>query len=399
MKRIIGCGMVVTAALMLSCAGTTALGVPQEDPWVLNQEDQLARARGEAALAEAREHENAGRWRSAADAFGTALTFLPGNREAQEGLERARRMMNEGSTLGDTAEELERLRQQALAEFDNSVKIANNRLAQGDLNGSEREVLRAQIQLSRRRDILGPQEYESMQRRLDDLLQQISVAREEEDLRRQAEIQEEARAEQMERERAALQERQRFIDENLRRVRQLQQELKYKEALQVLDEILFVDELNTAALALRDVLLSNIQYQEYWEYNRQKEHGLNNLSIETMRSTIPPRPNLTGPGMRSTTGVMEYPEDWPQITLARSGETGFQMTPQDRLVAQKMTDTTLPIDFSGNTFEQTLAFLEQVSGLDIYVDWKALEFAGIDRGDEISLQLNDVNIETALSRV
>jgi uncharacterized membrane protein YgcG len=391
--------MVVTAALMLSCAGTTALGVPQEDPWVLNQEDQLARARGEAALAEAREHENAGRWRSAADAFGTALTFLPGNREAQEGLGRARRMMNEGSTLGDTAEELERLRQQALAEFDNSVKIANNRLAQGDLNGSEREVLRAQIQLSRRRDILGPQEYESMQRRLDDLLQQISVAREEEDLRRQAEIQEEARAEQMERERAALQERQRFIDENLRRVRQLQQELKYKEALQVLDEILFVDELNTAALALRDVLLSNIQYQEYWEYNRQKEHGLNNLSIETMRSTIPPRPNLTGPGMRSTTGVMEYPEDWPQITLARSGETGFQMTPQDRLVAQKMTDTTLPIDFSGNTFEQTLAFLEQVSGLDIYVDWKALEFAGIDRGDEISLQLNDVNIETALSRV
>ena len=68
-------------------------------------------------------------------------------------------------------------------------------------------------------------------------------------------------------------------------------------------------------------------------------------------------------------------------------------------VAQVISNTNVPIDFTNNTFEQVVNFMTQVTGLSIYVDWKALDLIGVDREDEITLQLDDISVGTALQRI
>ena len=50
-------------------------------------------------------------------------------------------------------------------------------------------------------------------------------------------------------------------------------------------------------------------YREYAEIQRQREAGYPWLSLENQRALIPPRPNVSGPGARSTTGIVSYPQD------------------------------------------------------------------------------------------
>ncbi|UCC25316.1 MAG: hypothetical protein JSU98_16580, partial [Gemmatimonadales bacterium] len=383
-----GWGTIAIVGLLGLCLGTAAWAVPQDDP-------DLDRARGEAALAQARDHAEAGRWQSALDAFATALRFLPGNDEAQSGVEQAQAMLNQGSTIQSTEQEIQRRKQAAEVEFRDSMTRARELLAQGDYVNAEREVVTAEVRLNRARSLFRPSEYASMSAEARSLLDEIDQRSEQARLEELARVEQEKQDESRRREEELQDQRQRMINENLRRVRQLQLEMKYKEALQVIDEILFVDELNPAALALRDVLRRNVQLFDYVEIQRQKEYGLANLSVEVQNSLIPPQPNLTGPGMRSISGVLQYPEDWPQITYQRTGDVGFQQTAADRMVAQRLSDRTIPVDFSNNTFEQVIAFLQQVSGVNMYVDWKALEFIGIDRNDDVSLQLNEVTASTA----
>ena len=50
-------------------------------------------------------------------------------------------------------------------------------------------------------------------------------------------------------------------------------------------------------------------------------------------------------------------------------------------------------------FEDALNFLENLTGITFYVDWQRLEFAGVDRGTPLTLQLRDVSARKALTLV
>jgi general secretion pathway protein D len=176
-------------------------------------------------------------------------------------------------------------------------------------------------------------------------------------------------------------------------------ELKYEEALQVIDEILFIDEHNPAALVLRDVIRTTMVYREFADITRRQEMGYARISLWNERDLIPPHKNLSGPGDRSLSGVMGYPEDWAQLSLRRTHEIGFRESAANRRVSQVLSQTRIPVDFAGNSFEQVADYLTRVTGENVYVDWKALSFIGVDREDEVNLQLNDVSAAVALDRI
>ena len=301
--------------------------------------------------------------------------------------------------IDDVQQEQEIRRARLLAEYESAYQTATERLAQEDFEGAARAILTAQLQVRQNRDLLSGSQFAQLIQRADDLLAQIDEARIRaevlEDEIRQRDIK---RAQQDEQIRQGM-ERERLINENLRRVRQLQLELKYHEALQVIDEILFIDEHNPAAQALKEAIETTILYRKWDEVQRQKESGYGQLSWETQRSMVPPVRNLTGPGLRSTSGVMAYPPDWPNLSLLRTGEGGFRGSVADRRVGRLLAETRLPLDFSGNSLEQVVGFLGDTTGVPIYVDWKALGFIDVDREDQVTLQLNDVSLQTALDRI
>ena len=111
-------------------------------------------------------------------------------------------------------------------------------------------------------------------------------------------------------------ERQAEIHRLLLGVRDLQMERRYGEAHQLVDQILFIDEGNPVALALRDAILTAEQWQEYMKTNRSREFSYTWQNEDNRRASIAPRPNF-GPGARSTTGLMQYPKDWPALQIQR----------------------------------------------------------------------------------
>ncbi len=357
------------------------------------------RAKGEAALAEARQYMEANRWRQAIEAYETALSYLPGDSEALAGIRRAQAALNEAPIITPVEEELQVQLGRAREEFSAARRRADELLLQGDYNGAEREMLTGQIRLRQSRSLFSQREFNDLNQQAESMLASIDKAREEARLIEEERIKRETDRLRQETRSRELQQRQRLIEENLRRVRQLQMELKYDEALQVIDEILFIDEHNPAALTLRDVIRTTMLYREYSDVMRRKEFGIGRLALDNQEAMIPPQPNISGPGPRSLSGLMEYPADWAQLSLRRTHEAGFQESAANRYVSRVLNTTTIPVDFRGNSLEQVANFLGQVTGQNIYVDWRALDFIGVDRDDPVDLQLNDVSVAAVLDRV
>ncbi|MHC4429488.1 MAG: type II secretion system protein GspD, partial [Planctomycetota bacterium] len=302
-------------------------------------------------------------------------------------------------TLEGVADDLRVLLGRARAEFDASMLQAEQRLIERDFNGAERLVLTAQIRLRQARNLFSEREFSERNEQAEALLANIDSEREIARLADEQASQLAAERAQREQQLQAEQERRHIIAENLRRVRQLQAELKYDEALQVIDEILFIDELNPAGLALRDIIQTSMLYREYQEVQRQREMGFPWHSLENQRATIAPRPNRTGPGDRSVSALMTYPEDWAQLSLRRTHDAGFQESPMNRRVSYVVTNTRMPVDFPGASFEGVVGYLSQVTGENIYVDWKALDLIGVRPTDPVTLQLNNVSVDAVLDRV
>ncbi|MCA9290230.1 MAG: hypothetical protein KDA25_03820 [Phycisphaerales bacterium] len=291
------------------------------------------------------------------------------------------------SPIDRVAEEREVLRQRGLVEFEDAMVRTQQMLDEGAYGDALTAVITAKVKLDRSRAYLSEGEYQSMVARADELRTRISEARiEEEQIQREIEQQEAAIAKEDQRI-ALSQQRARQINERLQRVRQLQMELKYDACLQVIDEILFIDENNAAALVLRDAIQGALSYQQYSKTERARQLSYQNVSIENHEALIAPL------------GVMVFPEDWPQRSLRRMGAAGFAEAPADRRVAQILSETMIPVDFQNHSLEQVMTFVENVTGLNVYADWNALDFAGVDRNDTVSLHLNNVSVEAALNRV
>ena len=82
---------------------------------------------------------------------------------------------------------------------------------------------------------------------------------------------------------------------------QLQRERKYEEALQVCDNILFIDPLNPSGLLLRDVLQDMKMFRDMNLVDLERSRRMNDLSLDNANALIPP------------TQTVQYPKDWPKF--------------------------------------------------------------------------------------
>ncbi len=375
-----------TAALIATMTGVTMCGLAASAHASQDSGTQAIND-GMAALAQARQYEEQRNWQAAADAYARALSLMPGNQEAINGRQLALQMLNQGDMLDEVTQEREVIRQRTMIEFDNAFARAQSQLNQELFDDALNTIIQAKVKLDRGRPYLSEVEYVSREQAAGTLQDDIAQSRREvEEQERIDQIEQTRRDAERERERER-QERQAMIQQNLLRVRQLQQELKYDAALQVIDEILFIDELNPTALVLRDAITTNKMYRDYVETIRQRELGLGRLNQENQESMVPPK------------GIIDYPADWPQISRLRTGANGWVESPANQRVSQILGETRIPVDFQGNTVAQVLNFIEDVTDVTIYADWKALDFEGVRPNDPIDLQLGETTVASALERV
>ena len=354
----------------------------------------------EAGRNAAREAMSRSEWKQAIDLWSAVLTASPGDAEAAKGMNRSQAALDQGSLINDVGSDLALRKQKTEVEVTAAIINASQGITTGDYIGAKRTALTAKIRLEREKAVFPGGEYQELVGQLDRLLEQVEVGEQSSALAKADAARREASDSAREKQKMDSESRTKAINERLLRVRQLQLELKYAEAIQVVDEILFLDPNNPAAQTLRQMLKASELYRAYSAIEVRRGEAYSNFSKEALDRTVPPTPNLSGPGPKSVSSLLEYPEDWPALSEMRLRDraSGFVESKANR---QAMTalQKAVSVNFNSNQLDQVFSYMNQVSGVEFYHDWKALEGMGIRPEDTVTLVLDNVPAEVAMKRV
>ncbi|MEK6701468.1 MAG: hypothetical protein AABZ53_04335, partial [Planctomycetota bacterium] len=278
--------------------------------------------------------------------------------------------------------------QQFYAEFNNALMEANNAIATSNTDKARGLVAMARLRLSEMRGKLSEPQVNELTKKVDavsaDLDKAIEVIR-----KAEADAREKSLASMSEDEKRRDQQgKAQKIRENIDRVRALQRERKYSEALQVVGQILFLDPLNPSGLLLKDVLTDMKVYSEYNKGEDAIGRSIQQLSLDNLGALMVPH------------AIVDYPSDWPSISALRSEALAYQESPENRRVLATLENTRLPkVDFPDTTVKAALEYLRTVANLNMDVDWKSLEAVGIQQDATVSLSITNPTLKTVLNRV
>src|SRR5690606_15974238 len=99
--------------------------------------------------------------------------------------------------------------------------------------------------------------------------------------------------------------------------------------------------------------------------------------------------------------VFRFPDNWPEIARNRDRMVALDRgeTTED-LAAQRLLERRLPeISFDQIPLADAIDFLRDLTGANLYVNWGALQAAGVDTNTPVSTRLRDVRLSKALSVV
>jgi general secretion pathway protein D len=294
---------------------------------------------------------------------------------------------NDPGVIADVQAQLQLQRQRTEIEFENFMTAATNALAQDNPQSARDAVASARLTLNESRNVFDVSRYEALYDRTVSALQDIAEAeirieqaeaeRRQEDLIRQSETtqaeQEASRAQQ--------------INEQLDRARALQQDLKYQEALQVLDQVLFLSPNEPAALLMKDIIYDTSLARRYNEILERRGKEFVRLEVDNFEASYP------------ITDIVTYPSDWPRISASRGEPVSLAEPPENRRVLAELETTRLPSVRFDNPLGDVVSFMETVTQQNFDIDWQSLELLSIDEQTPVQLSLNNVSAKTVLDRL
>ena len=96
--------------------------------------------------------------------------------------------------------------------------------------------------------------------------------------------------------------------------------------------------------------------------------------------------------------LLRHPSDWKELGLRRKryavGATSESKV--DRQTRHRLSQKLPKLDFPSVPLGLVIQFMREVSGVNIYVNWRALQVASVDKSTEVNVHLVDVSLEKAL---
>lgn len=294
----------------------------------------------------------------------------------------------EGDIVKGVIEQNKFAKDATIAEFNNLLGQSKTSLASENVSEARLQALKAQLTLKGARQYFAESEYDALLKQTSDQLTAIEIA--EDQIRTQTIAANEAdiaaAAQRAAQER--MRDKERRINENIDRVRALQQEMKYEEALQVVDQILFLDPTSPSGLVLKEALTGLVIYRKYNAIGDRMDMDHARMVLSNREASVAPK------------NIMDYPEDWPRISFQRGETAAFREPPENQAVLAKLDKPVPTARFpEGTTLEQAVTFVETVAEMNIDIDWASLEEIGVDRSTPVSLNLSQVPMRTVLDRL
>ncbi|MCR9075198.1 MAG: hypothetical protein NXI07_04085, partial [bacterium] len=211
----------------------------------------------------------------------------------------------DNNILDETLTDESLLLQRSQAAFENYYAQAQQALSEGDTSTARTLAAQADLTIKRARDAMPESAFENYQDRVADLITQINATEEQQRIAQQEADRIRLEEETQQFAESRRRERDEKIIANLERVRALQQELKYEEALEVVESILFLDPTNPSGLLLKDIIQDVLIYRENLGYQREKGLSWARQSLDNQEAMIAPE------------SIIAYPDDWPAISFRR----------------------------------------------------------------------------------
>lgn len=300
---------------------------------------------------------------------------------------RLRGTTNDSRDLSGFVEQGTVARQQAEAEFNNQLTQAADSLKSGDVIRARDSAARARLILNSNRERFAETEFQSMQTKVSDFLKQVDTKEQE---LASAQAQKTGAERQAEAKRVADQgasERNRKVREAIDRVRALQIEMKYEEALQVVDQILFLDPINPTGLLLRDVLTSAKIYKQWYETNTKRNTLMAEQALESQAATLPNK------------GIIDYPTDWPEIIKDRGEPVTLAESVETRITLSTLANTRRPVDFTETPLEKAVDWVAKTGSIKMDIDWPSLEKIGINKDTPVTVNLSTIRLDHLLDLI
>ncbi|MDP1662601.1 MAG: hypothetical protein Q8L55_11870, partial [Phycisphaerales bacterium] len=291
-----------------------------------------------------------------------------------------------GSLEGQVADTYRLVREKTTAEFTNAMNEANSAIKAGDFAKAKDQVGVARLTADRARAYFSDAEMDAMSKKAADLGRTIDDEAEKARVKQAQVEQQKAREKTQALESQLAADRTRRVEESLKRVRALQKEQKYNEALEVVNNVLFMDPTNPTAELLRDMLLEIRAFQQRDINVARNQNSMVAMRIENLLATRPPL------------GIIEYPDDWARISMTRTGSGGFFESPENRRADAAMSKM-IPAVFDKVPLANALAYIGEAAGVKIDTDWKSLETVNVEPATTVSMSLGEQPAKVVLERL
>jgi general secretion pathway protein D len=300
---------------------------------------------------------------------------------------RARLGAGGATILESTLESRKLAREAAVAEYDSYLADSRKALMSGDADAARSHLAAARLRIRSAAQFFAQSENEAFENSLERMKSQIDTAAVAiENRTREEQARQQKRDAELAQEEAA-NARANKIADAIDRTRALQSEQKYAEALQVVDEILFLDPINPTGLLLREALTDLDIMQRYTELRRKKRVSAANYRLDAEEATI------VGPD------VMNFADDWPKLSARRGEPIAFADAEDNRRTLALLESRKQPAVIENSTLEEALAFIKQIASVEMDVDWSSLENVGINKETPVSLTLSKVSAKVLLDKV
>lgn len=173
-----------------------------------------------------------------------------------------------------------------------------------------------------------------------------------------------------------------------RQARQLTQQGRYADALKVVDQIISIDPRNDYAVGVRQLIVDRKSFQDQRRIQEKLNQNTTDLLTDADEARVPIPDLLT------------YPQDWPDLTAMRDATLARERGGSTDAVAESTLQKQLPeLRFDGVPLVDVIEFLRDTTQANIFVNWSAIEGAGIDKNTPITTRLKNVRFAKVLGIV
>ncbi|HEX7009149.1 MAG TPA: hypothetical protein VF184_04150, partial [Phycisphaeraceae bacterium] len=366
-------------------------GAPQVSP----SEDLLTRyrlLRAQQLFAEGQEAEISGQLDLAIRRYEQSLQLNPENNEAAQRLTAVRTQRNvqmapQGVLEADIARRQLQI-QQVEAEFGTAMDRARNHLRSENFPAALNEAARARSILDSQQQVLPSERYRQLRGQAEALSTQIVRAQEQAQIAAQRELEEQQARQEKDMRQRIQRETHAEVQRLLQRAMELRMDMQYEQALELVNQALVLDPTNVAAQAMKMGIEDSKILVEARDLYRKRDIAKAEISLQNIEATTP------------YTDLIIFPADWPQITYRRlvdAGEGGAEPE-ANRRVRLRMREP-LPVNFQAVRLANVIDFLRSTTELNFFVNWPALQQAGVEPDTPITLQLTSVPADQVLRLV